>query len=135
MRKRHWNIAIGLGAIMLFLYAIELGKISLLVFSHESLPAVVHARREATSYCAIGYRFSQGGQEREETKLYRFPETLFISGMSEGQPIEILASRQLPFLTVPRRLVWFEVLHALVLVGLSAFLIRFARGQKRGSKL
>lgn len=127
--KRFWKLALWFGYVMLCLYGLELGKTTVLVFSASRVPGYVTHRRDASGSCEIGYRFEWQGRTREEAKRYRWPETLFLTGISEGQPTEILVSGFLPFLSVPRALIFPEVLYTLLWSCLAMALVLTARRQ------
>lgn len=120
--KSFWTAACIFGAVMALLYGLELLKISLLVFSHDRLSAEVTLREDSPAMTEIHYNYTINTKAFDGEKLYRFPETLFLEDLREGEKIEVLVYRAYPFFSLPVKLLWFEVLFTLVLVILAGLL-------------
>lgn len=127
--KRFWKATLVFAYLMFILYGADLAKAALLVFSAERAQGHVVARREAPGSSEIVYRFEWRGRSREESKLYRWPETWFLEETAEGAPMEILVSRWVPFFSTPRALILPEVVCAILWTALALGLVLTARRQ------
>jgi len=129
---RFWLGALLLGALLSLLYGFELAKGVYLIFSHERVVAEVVHRQEDAGFFEVGYRFREGAESVYRERRYRFPETLFLSGLSEGESVQLIRG---PAGEMPIPLVRFEIFSSLAFLLLAlALLIRSSRelrGQAR----
>ncbi len=137
---RFWLGALLLGALMSTLYGWEFVKnVRLIFFTHQRIDALVVSRKEDQGYCEIGYRYELDGQSIYHERLYRFPETIFIKNLGEGEKIRLIRGA---VTEIPLSLVRFEIFSSLGLLILALLLmirslveIKLARGQRAAQKL
>lgn len=123
-----------LGALLSTLYAVDFAQSLQLIFSHERVPAEIVRRQEDAGFYEIGYRFRESGADVYRERRYRFPETLFLSEMGEGEAVQLIRG---PAGEMPVPLVRFEIFSSLGMLILSLALlvrstkeIRRSRGQR-----
>jgi len=131
---RIWLGALLLGALLSTLYAVDFAQALRLIFSHERVVAQIVHRQEDAGFFEVGYRFQEAGAEVYRERRYRFPETLFLKGMGEGEAVQLIRG---PAGEMPVPLVRFEIFSSLGLFLLSLGLllrslqeIRRSRGQR-----
>lgn len=130
-KKTFWTLAWGFGAIMVFFYGLELLKTAALVFSHQKIPAEVTLREDSPAFSEIRYSYSFGAKSIDGEKLYRFPETLFIEDIREGEKLDVLVYSAYPFFSLPVKLLWFEVIFTVALFALAVGLTRKSNRERK----
>ena len=116
---------------MFFLYSLEFIKTAFLVIFHDRVSAEVTLREDSGSFSEIRYSYRFSSKDFDGEKLYRFPETLFLDEIREGENLDVLVYPSYPFFSLPVKLLWFEVLLTTVFVVLSALLTKKAWTEKK----
>ncbi len=108
-RPRFWRAAWWFGAAMAFLYFLEVAKLATIVLFNVPVGAVVMERHDSEGASVLFYRYEVAGQPLHGTKVYRFPERLFVKGLSEGELFDVLAFSAYPEWSTPRKFIFPEV--------------------------